>query len=225
MNATVLIELEGGRNDEDTCGRIGDRLWCFLVAIYLAADVSANTMAAKLFAVFGVQVTAGAVAISLVFIMMDMLNELYGRRAARQAVFMGIAANCTMLLLSRICLALPASPYGVSQQQFAAVFGSTFRVVLASMSAYFCSSLLDVTVFFRLRRATNQKHFWLRKNLGAAIGLLLDSSIFCSIAFAGIVPLVALPGMILSEYAVKWLAAPLSTPFSYLVIWLARRRK
>lgn len=209
---------------ETTVGRAGDRLWCFLVAIYLAADVSANTMAAKLFVVFGVQVTAGAVAISVVFIVMDMLNELYGRAAARRAVYMGIAANCTMLLLSRICLALPASPYGVSQQQFAAVFDGTFRVVLASMTAYLCSSLLDVLVFFRIRRATAERHFWLRKNAGAAVGLLLDSSIFCTIAFAGIVPMAALPGMILSEYLVKWLAAPASTPFSYLVIWLARRR-
>src|SRR5580698_6886761 len=200
----------------------GDKPWRVLCSIYVAALLSANAMAAKLISVAGVAVTAGALAIPVVFVIMDIVNELYGPRAARQLVWMGFIANTVLVAFILICWAVPASPLGVPEQAFDVIFLMTPRVVGASMCAYLTSSLVDVRVFHAIRRLTDGRHFWLRKNVAPAVSQLVDATIFLTLAFGGFVPWRVLPGMILAEYLVKVSAAPIGTPISYAVVAYVR---
>jgi hypothetical protein len=194
-----------------------------LIALYLGAIVSANAVAARLFVVFGVHVTSGAVAIPIVYLTTDIVNELYGRRTTRAVVWMGALSNA--LLVGTIALAnvIPASPLGVNDGAFRSVFDITWRVVLGSTVAYLISSLLDVEIFHVLRKLTKEKAFWLRKNGSTVISQAVDTGIFILIAFGGIVPMSALIPMAIGQYCVKISAAPLGTPLSYAVLWIARR--
>ncbi len=202
----------------------GDKPWRVLIAVYIAALLSANAMAAKLISVAGVAVTAGALAIPIVFLVMDIINELYGPKATRHVVWMGFVANVVLVAMSLLCGAMPASPLGASQEAFEQMFLITPRVVGASMAAYLCSSMLDVRVFHAIRRLTHGRYFWLRKNVAPAISQLADATIFLLLSFGGLVPWRVLPAMILGEYLVKVSAAPLGTPLSYAIVAYVRRR-
>ncbi len=201
----------------------GDRHWRILVVLYLGGILSANAMAAKLLVVAGVHVTSGALAIPLVYLTTDLINELYGAPATRQVVWMGLGANLVLVAMSLICGAVPASPLGASQAAFEALFRWTPRVVAGSMTAYLISSLLDVWIFAALRKATSGKHFWLRKNGSTVVSQFVDTGIFILVAFGGLVPWWSMPGMLAGQYLVKIAAAPLGTPLSYAVLRLVRR--
>lgn len=199
-----------------------ERAFLILVSLYLGAIVSANSMAAKLFVVAGVHVTAGALAIPIVYLSTDILNELYGPRRTRQVVWMGLGANLVLLLMSLLCRVVPPSPYGATQEEFNAMFSITWRVATASAIAYLWSSLLDVWIFHRLRQWTGERMFWLRKNGSTFISQFADTGTFVVLAFGGVVPVKALIGMWVGQYLVKVSAAPLGTPLSYAVLKVAR---
>lgn len=203
---------------------VGDRHWRALATLYLAGILSANALAAKLFEVGGVAVTAGAMAIPLVYLTTDLLNELYGARAAQAVVWMGFWANAVLVAMTLLVGAVPASPLGASQQSFDAVFEVTPRVVLASAGAYLASSSLDVQLFALIRRLTGERHFWLRKNGSTAVSQMADTFIFVTVAFAGVLPWAVLLPMMVGQYLVKMVAAPLGTPLSYAVLRLVRNR-
>ena len=199
-----------------------DKRLSVLVALYLGGILSANAMAAKMLTIFGVSVTTGAIAIPIVYLTTDLLNELYGEATARSVVWMGFIANAVLVAMSVACATLPASSFGASQDAFDAVFHVTPRVVLASMTAYLTSSLLDVWLFAAIRKVTGKRHFWLRKNGSTAVSQLVDTLLFVVIAFAGNIPLTTIPGVVLGQYIIKIAAAPLGTPLSYTILRFAK---
>ena len=201
-----------------------DRSWGLLVALYLGGILAANAMAAKLFVIFGVHVTSGALAIPLVYLTTDLINELYGAPSTRLVVWMGFIANAVLLLMSLLCTWVPASPYGAQQAQFESIFHITPRVVVGSQVAYLISSMLDVWIFATLRRLTKEKHFWLSKNGSTVVSQFVDTCTFIVIAFAGTMPWRIIPAMVAGQYLVKIAAAPLGTPLSYAVLAIARKK-
>jgi len=200
-----------------------DRTHLLLVTLYLAGILSANALAAKLLFVGGIAVTTGALAIPLVYLTTDLLNELHGPAATRQVVWLGFIANLILVAMSQAALAVPGAPFGASQSAMLEVFAVTPRIVIASLTAYLISSFTDVWAFHRIREATGDAHFWLRKNGSTVVSQAVDSGLFVIVAFGGAMPWGSLFKMALGQYVVKMLAAPLGTPLSYLVLRLARR--
>lgn len=202
-----------------------DTVFAVLVAIYLGALVSANAIAAKMFVVFGVPITAGALAIPLVYITTDLINELGGARVTRAVVWMGLVANVVLVGMVLLGGAVPVSPLGATQAEYEAIFNLTWRVVAGSSIAYLVSSLVDVQVFAAIKKRTGQRWFWLRKNGSTVVSQAIDSALFVSIAFAGTLPARALATMAVGQYLIKIAMAPIGTPLSYLALRLAREKE
>lgn len=196
-----------------------------LVALYLGGLTAANALAAKLFVIGGVHVTSGALAIPLVYICTDLLNELYGRAVTTRVVWMGLFSNAVLVAMTLAAGAVPASPLGADQATFEAVFAVTPRVVLGSSLAYLVSSLVDVWAFQEIKAWTGERYFWLRKNGSTMISQALDTAVFVVVAFGWSMPWEALVLMGLGQYIVKVSMAPLGTPLSYAVLTIARRWK
>ena len=89
------------------------------------------------------------------------------------------------------------------------------RVVFASLTAYTISQAHDVISFNFWRNKTKGKHKWLRNNASTLVSQIIDTAIFITIAFWGLVP--DLLWMIISQYVVKAIIALLDTPFFYLL--------
>lgn len=193
-----------------------------LVAVYLGGIVSANAIAARLLQVGDVMVTVGALAIPLVYLTTDILNELYGPSTTRQVVWMGFFANVVLVAMTWLGGQMPHAGAGASVEAYEEVFRVTPRVAFASMVAYLCSSMLDVWSFHLIRRWTYGRHFWLRKNASTFFSQFIDSGLFVVIAFLGVLPWEILPAMIVGQWAVKIIAAPLGTPLTYLVLRFTR---
>ena len=72
------------------------------------------------------------------------------------------------------------------------------------------------------KRKTRGKHLWLRNCASTSVSQLLDTSIFITIAFWGIAPVIPL---IIGQYLVKLIVALSDTPFCYLAVAILRRKK
>lgn len=185
-----------------------------LTAFFVTSVVIANVLAGKVVA-FGdyVILPAAVVTYAFTFLLTDIINELYGKKAAQRAVFFGFYAQVFAMVMIYIGMLLPALEQEM-QNAYEMLLGQNFRFVVASMAAYFIAQSWDVWIFNKLKDKTNGKHKWLRNNASTMSSQFIDTAIFITIGFWGSVP--SLWAMIVSQYCVKLVLAALDTPIFYL---------
>jgi uncharacterized integral membrane protein (TIGR00697 family) len=182
-----------------------------LIGLYVACEIISNVTASKPVAIAGVVVPAAVFLYALTFTLIDLINERLGKTGARQVVATAFAANLLLAGYVQVAIWLPAAPFYRDANAFAGVLGSTPRIVFASLVAYLVSSLVD-TEIFAWWRAHVAGPKWMRVLTSNAISTLVDSALFISIAFAGVLPVGPL---IRGQYLVKMGVTVLSLPLIY----------
>ncbi len=183
------------------------------VGVFAGMVVVANVIAVKP-VIFGPFVVPAAVLIyAATFLMTDVITEIWGKREAQLAIIGGFLANIFLVLGVYLTIKWPGARFWQAQQALESILGLTPRIVFASMVAYLISQTHDVLAFHFWKRKTRGRHLWLRNNLSTAVSQLIDTGIFITIAFYGILPLVPL---IIGQYLIKLIIALCDTPFCYL---------
>ncbi len=154
------------------------------------------------------------------FLATDLLNEHYGKRYARQAVFIGFFAALVYLVMSQFMVAFLPAEYDTVQPGMEAIFSFAPRVILASLAAYLLSQLHDVWFYQLLKIKTRGRLLWLRNNASTWVSQLIDSVTFSIVAFAGTFAWPVVFQIILSTYVLKIIVAAIDTPFVYLSHWI-----
>ncbi len=175
-----------------------------------------NLQVMKTVELFGLTTTLGNILYASVFLSTDMISEFFGKKDAKKAVMLGFVALIMMVGYMQLALLFQPSADDFAQPHLAALFGFMPRIALGSLCAYLVSQMHDVWAFHYLKEKTGGKHLWLRNNLSTMFSQLLDSVVFCLIAFWGLFPTSVLVEIVVSTYLVKLLVAALDTPFIYL---------
>lgn len=191
-----------------------------LLSVFIGSITIASVLTSKIVNVFGFFVPAGILAYSVTFVCTDVISEIWGKERAKNVVIGGFVALVTVFIVVQIALVWPKAPFWQGEDAFHSILGSTSRVIIASFIAYFISQYHDVWAFHVLKKMTGNKHLWLRNNASTAVSQLIDSSIFITIAFYGVMPIIPL---IFGQWIVKVVIALLDTPIVYGVVWLIER--
>ncbi|AMK09759.1 queuosine precursor transporter [Pseudodesulfovibrio indicus] len=182
-----------------------------------------NVQVLKTVELFGLTTTLGNILYASVFLATDLLSEFYGKKEARKGVLLGFVTLLMMVGYMQIALYFQPAESDFAQPHLQALFGFLPRVAFASMAAYLVSQLHDVWAFHAIRARTGERLLWLRNNASTMISQLLDSAIFCVIAFWGVFPMEVFLEILLSTYLIKVAVAALDTPFIYLAKRLFNR--
>lgn len=199
---------------------INETAFILLLSVFVGSITIASVLANKIISVAGFYVPAGVLAFSVTFICTDVISEIWGKERAGRTVLGGFIALVAALALVQLSLAWPPAPFWEGNAAFRAILGSTSRIIVASFVAYLASQFHDVWAFHFWKRATGDRHLWLRNNLSTAVSQFIDSFLFIFIAFYGVMPLWPL---ILGQWAIKLAISILDTPLVYLVVWIIRR--
>ncbi len=173
--------------------------------------------------------TAGVLLWPFVFVMTDLINEYFGKRAVKFLSYTTAVMVCYAFLMFYLGIVLPPAEFWVGTQSaaginnmntaFGAIFGQGLWIIVGSMVAFLVGQLLDVSVFQALRRLTGDKALWLRATGSTLVSQLVDSFVVLFIAFYigadWSLALVLAIGMV--NYAYKFTVAVLMTPVLYLV--------
>ena len=187
-----------------------------IIGVYIACEIIANVTAAKPVLLPGNIVVPAAVFIyAITFTLIDLVNEKLGKQGARYVVYTAFLANLLLAAYSQFAIRLPAAPFYGDEEQaaFVSVLGSTWRIVLASLIAYLVSTLIDVQVFAWWRELVG-RYRWARVLLSNSVSTLIDSTMFITIAFLGVMPVLPL---IAGQYVVKMAVTVVSIPLIYAV--------
>lgn len=191
-----------------------------LSSVFTGSLVIASVISSKIITIGGVVLPAGILAYCITFVASDVISEIWGKEKARQVVTGGFAALVACLGLIHLALAWPGASFWNNHEAYGAVLGAAPRIITASLTAYLISQYHDVWAFHFWKRLFKGKHLWIRNNLSTTASQIIDSTIFITIAFYGLMPVLPLIG---GQVLIKILIAFMDTPAVYFLVWLIRR--
>ncbi|MHB9036372.1 MAG: queuosine precursor transporter [Armatimonadota bacterium] len=144
--------------------------------------------------------TVGLALYPLTFLLTDFVNEIHGKPVAKRMVYGGFLFSVLPSLLV-----------------------STPRITLGSLLAYLLAQLLDVSSYNWWRVRTKGRFLWLRSNASGFISLLVDTLVFTSVSFYGVLDNRTVLSIMYSEYPVKVAYSLANTIPLYAMVALAKR--
>ena len=195
-------------------GRIG------LYAIIVMNIILCNLQVMKIVTLFGMTTTLGNILYASIFFATDVLGEMYGKKEARQGVWLGFIMLLLATAYMQIALLFQPAETDFIHPDLVRIFSLYPRVAAASLAAYLISQFHDVWAFDFWKIRARGRFLWLRNNASTMVSQALDTIIFCSIAFWGVLPWGDFLQILFTTYVLKFVVAAMDTPFIYLARYL-----
>jgi uncharacterized integral membrane protein (TIGR00697 family) len=174
---------------------------------------------------------AGVIFFPVSYIFGDILTEVYGYARDRRCVWAGFAALAFAAVMAITVVHLPPAQswrhdefLGIDRQAAVEeIFGSTPRIVMASMIAFWCGSFVNSYVLAKMKIATQGRWLWTRIVGSTLCGELVDSALFYTIAFLYVWPAGQLAEVTLTQYLLKSGWEIVMTPVTYRIVAFLKR--
>lgn len=196
-----------------------DIVYILLAGFFITNAIVGEMIGGKLIQIGPFALSIGIIPWPIVFLTTDLINEYYGRNGVKRLTFLTAGLILYAFVLLFVAMQMNAASFSpVNNEAFNKVFGQSMWIIVGSLTAFLGSQLVDVIVFWAIRRKTGHKMLWLRATGSTIISQLIDTFIVGGIAFW-------LPGKItfaeylntsLSGYTAKLLIAVGLTPLIYI---------
>ena len=218
----MTTEVQAAAKEPQTASPISRSLFAFAI-FYGGMVCIAGVLANKQVALGPLAVEAGIFAFLLLVTTSSAVAELHGRDSANRLVLLGFVPLIASTLLAALVLQLPAAHDMPADRQtaFSTIMGSTPRIWIGGITAYGISTLLNVSIFSKLKAQEGAKLLWLRAAVASILSQIVDTLIFITVAFYGVFPITNL--LIGQMIAKVVLSAVLVPPLIYLFVGLGRR--
>ena len=196
-------------------------LFVALAATFCVCLVASNLFVPRLWQVgkLPLQLSGAVVIFPISYIINDLLTEVYGYRRAMLVIWMGFALSAFIALAAQVVAWLP-DPLSPENREvadsFNRLFGLVPRTTAASLLAFILGSQVNALVMSKMKVATKGRGFGWRAILSTVAGELADSLIFYPLAFAGILPMRAILGIVATQVTVKTLYELVILPLTTL---------
>lgn len=200
-------------------------LYPIIVASFCGLLLISNVAAVKLIQFGPVITDGGAFLFPLVYIIGDVLSEVYGFRATRRAITTAFGLSILASLTFWLVQLSPAAPGWENQSSFEAVVGFVPRIVLASLLGFFAGQLLNSYVLVRIKERTAEPRLWLRLIGSTMVGELADTVVFCTVAFYGVITGGEFLNYVIFGYLYKCVLEVVLLPVTYRAIAFVKSRE
>ncbi len=202
------------------------KLFVVLASIFTTCLVVGDIIGGKLIqtslAGQTITLTVGMIPFPVTFLLTDLLNEFYGKRAARFVTLVGFAMAVLSFTFIYVAAWVPIAELarapgwmGVTDDAFNNVFLGSLRMIIASLSAYLVAQFSDIAVFHLFRRATRGRMLWLRATGSTVVSQAIDTLVINTVAWFDRLKVDEIVNIMLSSYALKFLIAVGLTPAIY----------
>ena len=203
------------------------RYYEFVMAAFVTVLICSNLIGpAKIVQVDGWPAFgAGMIFFPISYVFGDVLTEVYGYARARRVIWAGFGGLAFASIMASVVVALPAAPFWKNQDAYEIAFGTTWRIALASMFAYFCGEFANSYVLAKMKILTAGRWLWTRTIGSTIVGEAVDSTLFYPLAFynSGLMPNEVLPAIMAAQLVGKVAVEIIFTPVTYKVVGFLKR--
>ncbi|CAN5145482.1 queuosine precursor transporter [soil metagenome] len=173
-------QLESGQ--PSGFAQVGSRYYPVLVAVFTALVIISNVTATK-GVEFGPVITDGGfIVFPLTYIIGDVLSEVYGFKAARNAIILGFLMNVLAAAAFWVTIYLPAADFYENQAALENVVHAYTQLIIAGLAGFIVGQTINAWVVVAIKERTKEKHLWARLVGSTFAGQLGDTLVFCAIA-------------------------------------------
>jgi len=193
------------------------RYFDLILALFVAVLLISNVASSKIVRLGPFTFDGGTLLFPVSYIFGDILTEVYGYRRSRRVIWTGFGCAVLMVAVLAVVGALPPAEGWENQEAYLAILGTTPRIVLGSLIAYFAGEFSNSYTLARMKVLTRGRWLWMRTIGSTLVGEGVDTLLFVTIAFAGTMPWPLFWSVILSNYVFKCGVEVAMTPVTYQV--------
>lgn len=186
----------------------------FAIASYAIIAIASDIFANKMLNLGGLALAGGILLVPFSFTIRDLMHKLVGFKNAKRIVWATAFVNLAVAALMIVLDMLPAKIPGV-QENWHALMGASWRIIIASFVAQVLADLSDTYSFEWFTNKFKGKKIWLRVVLSNLISCPIDSIMFSAIAFLGVLPVNVMINSIISSTIVKFIISLIALPAAY----------
>ena len=195
----------------------------FFHALFITCLLLANFIGLKAAELNGFAFSVAVFTYPLTFVIIDSIGKVYGKQASQHLINLGLFMLIITAILTFVSLELPAAARFTQEEAYQSIFGIAFRVLIASLIAYYFSHILDIYVFHKVDSLLKSKRIWLSSAASNVVGELLDTVLFMFLAFYGVYQDSLLVSITISWWLLKVVVNFIHTPLVYWGInWLSK---
>ena len=167
--------------------------------------------------VFGVAVSWGVIIYSFIYLITDILSELFEEDSAYQLAFMNVLVQVVFWIYLTLTFLVETTVSQETLRTLEHLYATTPRITLAALVAVF-GAFVDIWVYERIKQAYANSDspwsgLWFRNNVSTIVGQSVNTILFFTIALWGVVP--DLVSIIITAIAIKAAIALVDTPLLY----------
>ena len=197
-----------------------------IAMLFVCLLLIVNIISQKIIPIYGnIILTAGDFIYPLSYTLSMILTEVYGYTMSRRVIWSSFACSILASIIIIFAINLPYADSWHNQEQYASILGSTPRILMASLGAFLFGEFIGTYTLAKLKIATHGKYLWMRTLGAISIGQLLDSLIFTTIAFVGVVSLRHVIILSLAAYVCKIIYQVLLTPGIYVLVGFLKKHE
>jgi len=200
------------------------KYYSVITGFFCAVLLLTNAVSAKLIDIGPLTVVGGTLLFPIAFIFNDILTEVYGFRLTRKVIWTGLGCQLLAIAVYAVIGAIPPAAGWPHQDAFTQILGSLPRITFASVVAYFCGEFANSVVLSRMKYAEHGARGWRegwRFVASTIVGEGVDSVVFMTVAFLGVLSSAVIVHGIVSIYILKVAYEIVATPVSTRVAnWL-----
>ncbi|MEW6718126.1 MAG: queuosine precursor transporter [Chloroflexota bacterium] len=187
-----------------------------VVAAYIAAQMLSDIASVKIGVVFGLAVDMGTFIYPITFTLRDVVHKVLGRKNTRLLIILAGVINLFMAAYLMWTASVPSSPNWGLGNEYRAILGPIWRIVIASILAEILSELVDTEVYHLFVSRITQRYQWARVLASNSISVPVDNLIFAIGAFGWALPWVDVWQIFTFNLLVKYGITLLSLPLIYV---------
>ncbi len=194
-----------------------------LTALFVAVLLISNVASTKILSAGIFTFDGGTLLFPLSYVFGDILTEVYGFRRARRVIWIGFGSALLMAGTFWAVGALPPAAGWAHQEAYEIILGQTPRIVLGSLLGYWAGEFSNSVVLAKMKIATRGRWLWTRTIGSTLIGQAVDSAVFLTVAFWGVLAPEVLWTVFVSNYVFKCGIEILFTPATYAIVGFLKR--
>jgi len=225
--------IQPSQSKQNPSARHLDIIAAFFVAILVISNIASSAKIVDLgISIFSIPLVfdGGTLLFPLVYVLGDVLTEVYGFKTTRRVIWTGFAVMALAALVFFLLGVLPAESYWEEEAGTAAynaVLGgmSYGGIVLASLAAYLAGEFSNAAILSKIKEKMKGRLLWVRTIGSSLIGQLLDTVIFVVIAsIAGVFSWEIFWSLVLTNYIIKCSIEVIITPITYKIVHFLRKQ-
>ena len=154
-----------------------------LSLIFIFIFVISNIAAAKMTFIAGKNIFSGIVYFPFIYIINDIITEVYGFKASRKIIWVAAIMNCTCAILLYLAVLMPDAPGIENNAHFNQIFQLSSQILITSIISFVLGEYVNSIVLAKLKLKLNGKFFAMRAIFSTLIGCIVETLIFVSVVF------------------------------------------